>query len=538
MKYLSVLILSLLVFLSSCKDDVPPVVTEQNDETYSPFRVKNLLDNWQKKTFNYFYEGASPTGMALEGNDRGDGGVVTSGGSGFGVMALVVGMERKWITRETGVAQLLKIVKFLGKAERFHGVWSHWYNQDGTAHPFGSQVDTGDLIETSFMVAGLLAANEYLTDNVAYEKEVRDSIESFMQTIEWDFYAGTDGLYWLWEQPKNLKWLKIQGWNEGMIAYILAMGAPDHQKISADIYDKGFFNSGSIHITGRQFSGYPLELGESKGGPLFFSHYSFLGLNPHLMEDKYVNYWMQNQAHTLINRHYCVYEANTSYLYSEKDWGLTACYGTAPNTDYKARSPLNDDGVIAPTAALSAFPYTPFYSTQVLMRLNSDDMVHGKYGFADSYSPSARTAEKRHLAIDQGPIVVMMENYRSGLIWNLMMKNKYVIRGLQAAQISTPVYAEGFHKQMLNTYTKELDLMRHPDRGQFELDYNLETAGNARFVIKNTYGETVKDTTIVSVSGENVFRFLNNSKMLNKKKYTVYLQAPSGKDYNIAVRLR
>lgn len=530
---------ALLLLFVSCKEpEIPTVVVVKNDETYAPDKVKAVMDEWQRKNFSFFYEGASPTGLALEGNDRGD--VVTTGGTGFGLMALIVGVERGFITREQGITRTAKIVRFLGKAERFKGMWSHWYNPDGTAHPFGDQVKTGDLIESSFLMAGLLTAGEYFTQNNAAEKEIRDSVASFRNTVDWRFYTNNEEvLNWLWYSQDNRFALNIRGWNEGLISYILALGAPEPHNISTNVYNNGWLYNGGAVNANRKFYDYPLPLGEPYGGPMFFAHYSFLGLNPNLMEDNYVNYWQQNVGHTMINRHYCVYEAPANFKYSETDWGLTACYGGRPPWGYTARSPRNDDGVIAPTAALGSFPYTPFYSTQMLMRLATFPLAQGTYGFADAYSPETSTSEKKHLAIDQGPIVVMMENYRSGLIWNLLMKNEDVKRGLALAGMKDkPAFPEGFHKAMTNTFTKQFDLMRHPDRGQFELEYNVKTAGNTRFIFQNATGTTVLDTTVTASAGENVLRFNNTKTILNPKQYTIKMTAPGNQEYSLVVRLR
>ncbi|MFZ4726716.1 MAG: glucoamylase family protein, partial [Paludibacter sp.] len=467
----NILILFILITLNACGTEPPPtIVVVKTDDTYSPAKVRPVLDEWQHKTFNYFVEGASlSTGMALEGNDRGD--VVTIGGSGFGLMAIIVGSERGWITRQQAAAQTQKIVRFLGKAERFKGMWSHWYNPDGTSHPFGDQVKTGDVVESAFMAAGLLTASEYYTSNTAIETEIRDSVASFWNTMDWKFYTdNANVLHWLWYSQENRITMDIKGWNECWVAYILALGAPIQHNISTDVYAQGWQSNGGFYHPNRSFYGYSLPLSDDKGGPMFFAHYSFLGLDPQKLEDQQVNYWKQNVAHTMINRHYCIEDAPKSNKYDEKNWGLTACYGGKPPWDYSARSPLNDDGVLAPTATLSSYPYTPFYSTQVLLQLANNSLAQGTYGFADAYCPSTNTSEKKHLAIDQGPIVVMMENYRSGLIWNLMMKNEHVKAGLLLAGIKEkPTYNQGFQYATINTKTNEYDMMRHPDREVYEL---------------------------------------------------------------------
>jgi hypothetical protein len=535
-----VLIILLIVSLGACgKDPIPTIVVEKNDDTYSPSKVQPILEEWQHKTFDYFYNGASPeTGMALEGNDRGP--VVTTGGSGFGLMAIIVGSERGWITRQQAAERTQKIVRFLGKAERFKGMWSHWYNPDGTAHPFGNQIKTGDVIESAFMVAGLLTAAEYYTSGSAVETEIRDSIKSFWETMNWRHYARSgNALQWLWFSQEDRLDLDIKGWNEGWIAYILALAAPEPNNISQEIYTKGWQSNGGIFHANRSFYGYNLPLGENKGGPMFFAHYSFLGLNPRLIEDKYTSYWKQNVAHTMINRQYCIEEAPAANKYDERNWGLTACYGGKPPWNYAARSPLNDDGVIAPTAALGSFPYTPFYSTQVLLNLANMPLVQGNYGFADAYCPGTNTSEKKHLAIDQGPIVVMMENYRSKLIWNLMMKNEHVIIGLNRAGVKAkPSFNQGFHLAMINTLTNEYDMMRHPDRKQYELDYFLESAGNVKFTVTSkVQSKIVLEKTVPGNVGENVFEF-DSPQIINGKPHTISMTTPDGKLYTLLSRLR
>jgi len=540
-QWLGIVILMFIIFLSSCKDPVvPTIVVVKNDDTYSPAKIRPVLEEWQHKTFNYFYDGASPSGMILEGNDRGDGGIVTTGGSGFGVMALIVGSERGWITRQQAAERTQKIVRFLGKAERFQGMWSHWYNPDGTASPFGDQIKTGDIVESAFMAAGLLTASEYYTGGSAVETEIRDSVASFWNTMNWRYYGGTDKvLHWLWYSQENRLAMDVRGWNEAWIVYILALGSTPSHSISTDVYTQGWLNNGTIYHPTTTYYGYNLPLGDVKGGPMFFAHYSFLGLDPRRIEDQTVNYWKQNVAHTMINRHYCLEEAPASYKYDEKNWGLTACNdGKPPYTNYLARSPINDDGVIAPTAALGSYPYTPFYSTQVLLQLAANSIAQGTYGFGDAYCPSTNTADKKHLAIDQGPIVVMMENYRSGLIWNLMMKNAHVKAGLLLAGVKDkPDYQQGFNLAVVNTKTNEYDMMRHPDRGVYELNYVISTTGKTQFTITDNSSTIISDTTINALMGENIWSF-NSSKIINGKQYTFKMKTPDNKEFQLVARLR
>ena len=534
-----ILALSALIFVTACacSTDSEPGTDEfsPGDQTYAPASVRRVLDRQQKAAFEYFCEGADPqSGMAYEGNNREK--VVTTGGSGFGVMALITGVDRGWISREEGVARIQKIVDFLTNAERYKGAWSHWYNPDGTYAAFGDQKATGDLVESSYMVAGLLAASEYFDGDSAAEKKLREGIEYIYSTVDWSGYTGPsgDGLYWLWYSQTDTYSLKIQGWNEGFVTYLMALAAPDGHCMDADTYRKGW----NLHAyPQREFYGYNLPLGSDYGGPLFFSHYTFLGFDPRFMEDEYAWYWRQNLSHTMINRHYCIYEAPESYDYGPDMWGLTACYGAGSSTSYSARNPKNDDGVIAPTAALSSYPYTPFYSTQVLMNMNSIDQCIGDYGFSDSYKPSEKAGNRNHLAIDQGPIVVMIENYRSGLIWKLMMSNRYVQRALDKAGISTPEFEDGFPFANIETASGYMDLLEHPDRERYEVEYYLSGGGTVDVdVIRESTGTYAAELSVDSEPGLNTLSF-GAEKVIRGEKYFIRLTGADGKIHQLPVIL-
>lgn len=535
---LKVIIIELLIVLSVCAcgaEDkaVTPQETHypSGDLTYTPSKVQKVLDAQQKAAFGLFYEGSDPaTGMAYEGTERGT--CITTGGSGFGIMALCVGVERGWITRDAGVDRMRKIVKFLTECERYRGVWSHWYNPDGTYIAFGDQKATGDLVETGHLLQGLLVASEYFNRDDAQENGIRDGIENLFNTIDWKFYTGgTDHLYWLWYSETDKFSLPIVGWNEGLTAYIFALAAPQEHAIEPELYRSGW---GTTAYPNRVTNGYKLPLGSQvKGGPLFFTHYSFLGFNPKLMMDDKCWYYEQNLSHTLLNRYYCLYEAPESNMYGPGMWGLTACYGAGTSPSYEARNPLKDDGVIAPTAALSSMPYTPFYSVQVLMELDKIDAVKGRYGFADSYKPSENAADRRHLSIDQGPIVVMIENYRSGLVWNLLMKNKHAQRGLELAGIRKPALKEGFVGVPLDTRTRYSDLLQHPDRKVYEVDFFLDRPCKVNFIVrKENEKEHIKEVEMDAPAGLSTLTF-DAEKITRASSYVIAMTTESGETYEL-----
>jgi hypothetical protein len=169
---------------------------------------------------------------------------------------------------------------------------------------------------------------------------------------------------------------------------------------------------------------------------LFWSHYSYLGLDPRGLRDRYADYWQHNRNHTLLNRKYCIENPSKFKGYGEDCWGLTASYSVK---GYAAHSPARDLGVISPTAALSSFPYTPEYSMQALKHFYYDlgDRIWGEYGFHDAFSEQKNWYPQRYLAIDQGPIIVMIENYRSGLLWKLFMSCPEVRDGLKKLGFTT-----------------------------------------------------------------------------------------------------
>ncbi|WP_286757374.1 glucoamylase family protein [Roseivirga sp. UBA838] len=390
-----------------------------------------LLTKVQEQTFKYFWDFAHPTsGLARERNSSGN--TVTIGGSGFGVMAILVGIERGFISRQQGIDRLQTIVSFLKNADRFHGVWPHWMNGNtGKAIPFSATDDGGDLVETAFMIQGLLTVREYLNASNTQEKAIIDTITELWEEVEWDWYTrgGQNVLYWHWSP--NVGWeknLKIQGWNESLIVYVLAASSPTHP-ISANVYHEGWARNGNM-ANGEEYFGTTLPLGYSYGGPLFFSHYSFLGLDPRQLEDQYANYWDQNVAHSKINYAYAVANPKNFVGYNENAWGLTA---SDNHQGYSAHSPTNDLGVITPTAALSSFPYTPDESMKALKHFYyiMGDMLWGEYGFYDAFNLTESWVASSYLAIDQGPIVLMIENHRTGLLWNLFMKSSEITNGLK-----------------------------------------------------------------------------------------------------------
>ena len=417
---------------------------------------EELLDIVQEGTFQYFWDGAhGASGMARErihiDEPNADPHTVTTGGSGFGLMAIITGIERGFITRGEGVDRFEQIIGFLEDADRFRGVWPHWFDgRTGRVRPFSQLDDGGDLVETSFMAQGLLTVRQYLLDGDAREQDLAGRIDALWRGIEWNWHtkSGTENvLYWHWSP--NHGWAMnhtIRGYDEALITYVLAASSPTHP-VGAEVYHQGWARGGDIQMEGHDVYGYPLELrhngAEQYSGPLFWSHYSYLGLDPRGLTDQYADYWEHNRSHTLIHRDYAIINPFNFAGYGRDLWGLTASYTV---DGYTAHMPMqNDRGVITPTAALSSYPYAPDHVMRVIRNLyhHLGDRVWGPFGFYDALSIEHNWFPERYLAIDQGPIVVMIENHRSGLLWDLFMAAPEVQDGLQKLGFESPHFSGG-----------------------------------------------------------------------------------------------
>jgi len=397
-----------------------------------------LLDIVEKQTFKYFYDFGHPvSGLARERNTSGD--VVTMGGSGFGIMALVAGASRGYISRAQGLARMQTIVGFLKtKGQTFHGAFPHWMNgSTGAVVPFSAQDDGADLVETGFLMEGLLTARQYFNQPTTAEMQLVADINTLWDNVEWTWFEnGQNTLFWHWSPNYGYEGnMQINGWNEALVIYALAASSTTHP-ISKAVYDNGWAGNGSMK-NGSTYFGVTLPLGPQEGGPLFFAHYSFMGINPNNLSDAYASYDVQNKAHAMINYDYCVANPAGYYGYSANCWGLTA--SDVPN-GYNANSPASDKGVITPTAAIASLPYTPTQSMAALrfFYYKLGDKLWGQYGFYDAFDLDSPWFATSDLAIDEGPIVGMIENYRSGLLWNLFMSCPEVKTGMKNLGFTSP----------------------------------------------------------------------------------------------------
>jgi hypothetical protein len=441
------------VAASDSSYDQSPLSTAASATTRA-FTDDELLTMLQEETFRYYYEGAHPdSGTTLE-NIPGDDRIVATGASGFGIMALIVGVDRGFITRDEGFARMQKIVTFLEKAPRYHGVWSHFMDgHTGASLPVFSMFDNaGDLVETAFLVEGLLSARQYFHRDTQTERDLYGRITQLWNTVEWDWYRRTpdsDALFWHWSP--EFAWRinhRLTGYNEAMIVYLLAIASPKHN-VPADLYYAGWAGrsaaavnyrrgwspdanaraksaatAGDEYLNGHNYFGIKLDVGVGSGGPLFYAHYSYMGFDPRGLRDRFTDYFTNNRNMALINRAWVVANPKHFAGYSADNWGLTASDGPEGYLEHAPDAP-DDDGTMTPTGALSSFPYTPEASMAALKyfyREKGAD-IWGIYGPRDAFNESEDWISPIYMGLNQAPIVVMIENYRSGLIWKLFMSN-------------------------------------------------------------------------------------------------------------------
>lgn len=484
------------------------------------FTDDELLDMVQEYTFRYFYDFAHPaSGMALERNTSGD--MVTSGGSGFGIMALTVGIERGFITREQGVERMQKILTFLEMADRFHGAWPHWMNGNtGKVVTFSEFDNGGDLVETAFLVQGLLVARQYFDQPAQDEQQIVSRITALWESVEWDWYSrnNSGALYWHWSP--NYGWqmnMQVRGWNEASIVYMLAIASPTHA-VPASYWNNGWAGM-PYYTNGGSFYGYTLDVGWDRGGPLFFAHYSFLGFDPRNIKDNFTNYFNLNRNHTLIHRAYSIHNPQSHTGYGPNCWGLTASDDPDGYTVHEPGAG-RDNGTISPTAALSSMPYTPQESIDALKHFYRElgNKTWGWMGFYDAFNQKRNWWATSYLAIDQGPIIGMIENHRSGLLWENFMANPEIAPMLT----SIGFVPDPFDLEEINTTQHGFNIFPNPSySGTTTLSFNSLSTDNIKISVADLTGKTVKEISGISVGLPGEFTININTSDLPKGMYLI-----------------
>lgn len=471
-----------------------------------------LLSMLQEATFRYFWDYGHPvSGLARERYNSGN--TVTTGGSGFGIMALITGIERGFITRSQGIERMKKILSFLSSADKFHGAFPHWLDgSTGKVIPFSTYDNGGDLVETAFMMEGLLTARQYFNKNTDDEKSIYNSVTNLWEGVEWNWYRKDTTAYSLiWHWSPNYGWqinMQIQGWDEAMIVYLLAVASPTHS-VPADCYKKGWCGAG--YSNGRSFYGIPLYIGSDYGGPLFFAHYSFMGFDPRNIKDAYTNYFVQNKNHTLVNKAYCNVNPQMFPGYGPNTWGLTA---SDDPFGYSAHEPKNDNGTITPTAALSSIPYTPVESMAAFKELYNSygKKIWGIYGFKDAFNVWKNWYADSYIAIDQGPIICMVENYRSGLLWKYFMANPEIQPMLDKIGFVKDINDVAVNTEVPNKY-ELMNNYPNPFNPSTTIKFSIMKEGRVTLRVYNILGKEISTLVNENKKQGSYFVTFNASKL-------------------------
>ncbi len=422
---------------SSLRESSPSVPATASTH---PMTDDELLTMVQQASFRYYWEAAGPhSGMARE-NTPGNDDIIALGASGFGIMATVVAADRGFVTHRQAIDRLLQITAFLARADRFHGAWPHFLS-DSTGHrlPVFDMYDDGaDLVETSFLMEGLLTACQYFKADGPSGQELYDRITKLWRGVEWDWFRATprrEALYWHWS-PEYSFYIanRLTGWNEVMITYLEAIASPTHP-VPPSLYYTGYTGEGTDHVYGEHHTYYGIQLDMNyvpgSPGPLFFTQYSYMGFDPRGLRDKYADYFVNNRNEALVSQAYSI--ANPLHMkgYGADCWGLTAVDGPDGYDEYKPF--VTDDGTIAPTGAISSFAYTPSQSMLALRHFYRDLGAHvwGIYGFRDAFNLQENWYSGITMGLNQAPQTVMIENYRTGLVWKNFMANPEIGSALE-----------------------------------------------------------------------------------------------------------
>jgi hypothetical protein len=414
------------------------------------------LDDLKRRTFNYFWVEADPVTGLIE--DRVPNRQFSSiAATGFGLSAYIIGVENGYVSRAEAAEKVLRLLRFLWNAPQdsamsgiagYKGYYYHFLDMR-TGHRY-KDVELST-IDTGLLMAGILSVMEYFNGDEVVEEEIRSLADALFLRVEWDFFLnGTPALSMGWFPDRGFLDAEWVGYNEAMVMLVMALGSPTHpipeicwEKWTATYDWGGYYGYEHVNF-----------------GPLFGHHYShmyldFRGIYDDYMMEKGIDYFENSRRATYGNRAYCLDNPLGFKDYSDTIWGLTACDGPGylekmidgrmvTFEGYSARGAAlvhaRDDGTLAPTAAGGSIPFAPEICLPALRAMYNryGDKLYGEYGFLDSFNPTFTFGQGNeegwfdvdYLGIDQGAILIMLENYQSGLIWDLMKKNKYIRTGL------------------------------------------------------------------------------------------------------------
>lgn len=415
---------------------------------------ENELWKLQKNTFNYFLTSQNPENGLIADSTKKEA-ACSIAAVGLGLTVYVVAAERGWIDRKKAVNYVHKTLNFLLEAEQsqdpmatgYKGFFYHFLDMQTGKRAFNCEVST---IDSTYVFAGALTASAYFKGDDPLEKEIRFLADQIYRRADWHWAQNrgvtvTHG----WKPERGFIRYRWTGYNEALILYVLAMASPTFP-IPESSYRKWFSTYQWREIYGIEFL---------YAGPMFIHQLShvwidFRGIQDEYMQSKGIDYFENSRRATYIQQQYAIRNPKGFSKYGEYSWGITASDGPGPKTltinkvrrrffDYKVRGvPWGpDDGTLAPWAVVGSLPFAPEIVLPTIKYLTDQfPQMIGEHGFVCSFNPTfpQKNSNKGwisvgHYGLDQGPVILMIENYRSCFIWRLTRNSKYFVRGLKKA---------------------------------------------------------------------------------------------------------
>jgi hypothetical protein len=442
------------------KSNAVPLVdwSEPMEATTLPYDRDKLMNDEQEAAVRFYVDEALPaSGLSPEGRPGWGPTITAIGASGMGIENIIVGVERGFIPRQEGLDLILRQLRFLDtKAEKQKGAFGHWMDDgSGEIKPFMNPGTSVDLVETAFLIEGVIIAREYFKGDTPEEKELREIANRLSANVEWDkFMARAEKdpsnpkktnwvhetnapvMIWHWHPVDGFSDVPVKGFNEALMCYLLGIGSETHP-INPQSYYEGWMDPQRGLGKAREDFGIKHSLGYGVGWPLFFAHYTFIGYDP-----KQVSYDGKSYFDHFVDA--CRIQQLYAKSRAGEFKGFDTLWGQAASLYPKGYRPNEpgprDDGTIASTAALSSMPYLPEAVIPCMesMYLNYGDRLWGPYGFYNAINPTQNWVGQKYIGIELGPIAPMIENYRSGLFWKLFMQSPEARRAAKKIEEAKP----------------------------------------------------------------------------------------------------
>jgi hypothetical protein len=463
--------------------------------TASPtLTTEALLDSLQRTSFEYFWEQANPVNGLIRDRSQ-TGSPCSIAAQGFGISAICIAIDHGWVTREAGRARIRLGMQTLWNGPQsdasfgvngYKGLFYHFLDINSGMRTWSCELST---IDTALLMAGILDAREYFDTADAGDVELRALADSLYQRVDWDFMRSGGGAIKMgWKPGTGFNgygyWI---GYNEAMILYVLALGSPTHP-VPATAW--GFWTTGYQWQTqyGQTYVIFP---------PLFGHQYSHCWIDYRHIWDSYmqargITYFENSRRATLAQQAYCIANPGGWVGYGATTWGLTASDDPDGYTAHGAPPALNDDGTITPTAPASSLPFAPEIVIPTLQNLYDTygAMIWGQYGFKDAFNYSRFWFGPDYIGIDEGPIVIMIENYLNGAVWRRCGTSPYIVTGLARAGFTgvTPVPLEDAAAAPVVVEQN----VPNPCNGVTSVRYRLAQAGPVTLKLYDVRGRCVR----------------------------------------------